>query len=153
MRRKDKEILDKELIGKILAEAEIVRIAMCDGTEPYLLPMHYAYLDGCIYIHSAKEGRKIDVLTKNNRVAFQTDTGIELVVNEDACMCGPKYLSVFGTGNTYFVDDKEVKTRALDAIMIKYTGRVGFKYPEKAFEQTLIIKIEIDFLSGKKSGY
>lgn len=153
MRRKDNEITDKELIEQILAEADIIRIAMCDGTEPYLLPMNYVHMDGCIYIHSAKEGRKIDVLTKNNRVAFQADKGIKLIVNEEACMCGPKYFSVFGTGDACFIDDKEVKTKVLDAIMIKYTGRIGFKYPEKAFEATLIIKIEIDYLSGKKSGY
>ncbi|NJD04112.1 MAG: hypothetical protein FIA99_16290 [Ruminiclostridium sp.] len=82
MRRKYKEITDKQLINDILSKAEIIRLAMIDNGNPYLVAMNYAYIDGCLYMHSAKEGRKIDILSKNNKVAFQTDTGVELVLNK-----------------------------------------------------------------------
>ena len=87
MLRADKEITDKTLIDKILTEAEVIRLAMVDDGTPYLVAMNYAYVDGCLYIYSAKEGRKIDILSKNNKVAFQTDTDVELVLKEEACGC------------------------------------------------------------------
>lgn len=153
MRRKDKEITDKQMIEKILNEAEVIRLAMVDEGDPYLVAMNFAYADGFIYMHSAKEGRKIDVLKKNNKVAFQADTGVELLLKEEACSCGTRYMSIFGTGRTFLIDEKEEKSKALDAIMTKHTGRVGFEYPEKVFEKTLIIKVEIESMTGKKSGY
>jgi uncharacterized protein len=153
MRRAEKEITDKQLIEKILNDSEIIRLAMVDEGEPYLVAMNYAYVDGFLYMHSAKEGRKIDILKKNNRVAFQTDMGVELLLREEPSSCTTKYLSVFGTGRADLIDDKEEKTKVLDAIMEKHKGKVGIEYPEKALEKTLIIKIKIDSLTGKKSGF
>jgi len=152
MRRKDKEIVDKATIDKIMNEAEVIRVAMVDEDNPYLVAMNYAFFDGCIYMHSAKEGRKIDILKRKNNVAFQMDTGVELVIKETACSCGAKYMSVFGTGKALFVEDKNEKVTALDAIMTKYTGRKGFEYPEVALEKTLVIKVEVESVTGKKSG-
>ena len=106
MRRADKEITDKTLIGKILTEAEVIRLAMVDEGEPYLVAMNYAYVDGYLYIHSAKEGRKIGILSKNNKVAFQTDKDVKSVLEKEACSCGTKYFSVFGTGRAIFIRDK-----------------------------------------------
>ena len=153
MRRADKEITDRRLIDKILTEAEVIRLAMVDEGNPYLVAMNYAYVDGCLYMHSAKEGRKINILRKNHNIAFQTDTGVELVLKEEACSCGTKYLSIFGTGKVSFVEDEAEKVKALDAIMTKHTGRTGFEYPGKVLEKTLVIKVEIESATGKKSGY
>ncbi|KNY29330.1 pyridoxamine 5'-phosphate oxidase family protein [Pseudobacteroides cellulosolvens] len=153
MRRKDKEITDISMIEKILKEAEVIRIAMVDGGMPYLVAMNYAYADGAIYMHSAKEGRKIDILKKNNKVAFQVDKDVELLLDKEACRCGTKYLSVFGTGSAFFISDYEGKRAALDAIMTRYSGRSGFNYPNEVMDRTLVIKLEIDTITGKKSGY
>lgn len=152
MRRKEKEITDKSAIENILKDAEIIRIAMVDDGEPYLVAMNYAYSDGFIYMHSALEGRKIDILRKNNRVAFQTETNAGLVLKDKACDCGAHFLSVFGTGRAYITVDLEEKTKALDAIMVKYTGRAGRQYPEGVMAKTLAIRVEIDSMTGKKSG-
>lgn len=153
MRRKDKEITDKEQIDKILSEAEVIRLAMVDAGEPYLVAMNFAYVDGYLYMHSAKEGRKIDILKKNNKVAFQTDMDVKLVLREEACSCTTRYMSVFGTGRAILIDEKEEKAKVLDALMAKHTGRVGLQYPEKVLEKTLAIKVEIESMTGKKSGY
>ncbi|RCX18371.1 hypothetical protein DFR58_105135 [Anaerobacterium chartisolvens] len=153
MRRKDKEITDKQLINDILNKSEVIRLAMVDDGSPYLVAMNYAYVDSCLYMHSAKEGRKIDILSKNNKVAFQTDTGVEPVMKEEACSCSIRYLSVFGTGKAILIDEKKEKVKALDAIMTKHTGGVEFEYPDKVLGKTMIIKVEIESLTGKKSGY
>lgn len=153
MRRVDKEITDIHVMEEILNKADVIRIAMVDGDEPYIVAMNHVYLDGCIYMHSAKEGRKIDVLKRNSRVAFEVDTDVEIVLREEACSCTTKYRSVVGIGNSVLIDDAKVKKTVLDEIMKKHTTRVAFEYPEKVFERTLIIKIDIDSMTGKKSGF
>ncbi len=153
MRRKDKEITDKETMEQILDKAEVIRLAMVDGGEPYLVAMNFAYLNGFLYMHSAKQGRKIDILLKNSRVAFQADTDVKIQLEEEACESTTRYMSVVGTGNASLIDENEEKIKVLDAIMTKHTGRTGFEYSEKAFERTLVIKVVIDSMTGKKSGY
>jgi hypothetical protein len=44
------------------------------------------------------------------------------------------------------------KTQSLDAIMTKYAKRVSFEYPTEIFDRTLVIKVEIESLTGKKIG-
>jgi uncharacterized protein len=153
MRRTDKEITDIEQIEKILNQAEIIRLAMVDEGEPYLVAMNYVYLDGFLYLHSAKEGRKIDVLKKNNKVAFQTDIETALMINEETWRCTTRYMSVFGTGKALFIDAKDEKKKVLDAIMTKHTGKTEFEYPDNVLDMTLVIKVEIEAMTGKKSGY
>ncbi|MDP4182028.1 MAG: pyridoxamine 5'-phosphate oxidase family protein, partial [Bacillota bacterium] len=149
MRRSEKEITDKSDIIKILDKADIIRIAMVDDGEPYIVAMNFAHIDGRIYIHSAKEGRKIEALKKNNKIAFQTEIGAEVIIEDEACRCGARFMSVFGTGKATFIDDVAEKTKALDALMTKHTGKTSFQYDERVFERTLVIKIEIGEMTGK----
>lgn len=65
MSRKDKEITGPKIIEDLLRTADIVRIAMIDGDEPYLVPLNYGYQNNALYIHCAKEGRKINIIKKN----------------------------------------------------------------------------------------
>lgn len=152
MRRKDKEITDKAAIEKILNEAQDIRIAMVDDGEPYLVAMNYAYQDGAIYMHSALEGRKIDILRKNNRVAFQADTNVGLVLSPQAHECTTRYKSVLGTGKAVLLEDREDKEKALNAIMFKHTGHHSHQYPDSVLNKTLVIRVDIDYITGKKSG-
>lgn len=64
MRRSDKEIKDKSTIESILNEAQVCRIALCNDNKPYIVPMNFGFKDNYIYIHSACEGHKIDIIKK-----------------------------------------------------------------------------------------
>lgn len=68
MRRSDKEIKDKQITEWILKEATICRIALCNYDKPYIVPMNFGFKDNYLYIHSAREGQKIDMIMKNNNV-------------------------------------------------------------------------------------
>lgn len=153
MRRKDKEIHDKSIMLKILDEANSLRLAMCEGNQPYIVPLCFGYADGCIYLHSAKKGRKLEILKENNKVAFQADTAVDLETDDSACEWGMKYMSVAGSGKASFVEDADLKRNALDVIMKKYSGRAGFEYSEAVLNNTVVIRIDIDEMTGKKSGY
>jgi nitroimidazol reductase NimA-like FMN-containing flavoprotein (pyridoxamine 5'-phosphate oxidase superfamily) len=91
MRREDKEIRDLEIIEWILTKAHVGRIALIDKNQPYIVPVNFGYRDNAIYFHSANEGRKINILKKNNSVCFQTEVRHELVKNDVACRWSAKF--------------------------------------------------------------
>jgi uncharacterized protein len=159
MRRSDKEIKDSQTIQKVLGEAEICRIALVDGDEPYLVPMNFGYKNNTLYLHSATEGRKIDILKENNSICFQMDIKTRMVRSENPCNWGMKYLSVIGSGKAHLIDDISGKKEALDIIMAKYSPKSLesdeklFEYSEQSLNNVLVIRVEIEEINGKTSGY
>jgi hypothetical protein len=153
MRRKDKEIVDRTLIDRIIDRADVCRVAFCDGNIPYIVPMNFGYRDDCLYFHCAREGRKIEMLKKNENVCFEMDIEHELVKNEKPCEWGMKYYSVIGFGKAELVEGNDEKRKALDIIMSRYSDSKSFEYPENILNNVKIIKVSITEISGKKSGY
>ncbi|MEN6391246.1 MAG: pyridoxamine 5'-phosphate oxidase family protein [Syntrophomonas sp.] len=152
MRRKDKEVEEPEIGQYILEQALAIRIAMCDENVPYIVAMNFGWEPGRIYLHSAMEGRKISILQRNNRVAFQTDLNFEIVSGEAPCNWGAKYLSLVGSGRACFVETLEEKRHALDLIMAKYSGAKDFAYQTSILDKTCVIRIDVEEMTGKKSG-
>ena len=155
MRRSDKEIKDKETIQWILKEALVCRIALCHDNKPYIIPMNFGFKNNCLYLHSATEGRKIDILKENNNICFEVDIKNEIVESENACNWGMKYYSLIGSGKAIFIEDIEEKKKSLDIIMQKYNEKdnKSSEYSKSALDKTVVIKIELTEITGKKSGY
>ena len=82
MRRKDKEIRDKEVIDIIIKRAKVCRIGLSDNNTPYIVPMNYGFKDNCLYFHSAPEGKKIDIIKRKNIVRFEIDIDHEIIEGE-----------------------------------------------------------------------
>ncbi len=152
MRRKDKEINSAAAIEDVVRKSLVCRVALSEENRPYVVPLCFGYRDNTLYFHSSPEGRKIEILTKNNNVCFEFDVDHEVVQDNKACNWSIKYRSVIGFGKASFVENLEEKKRALDAIMEHYSG-MPFDYPESAIENTMIIKVEIESITGKQSGY
>ncbi len=153
MRRKDKEITDKSIIEKIINEAEFCRIALSNGNEPYIVPMNFGYKDDCVYLHCAKEGKKIDILKANDNVCFQVDAQAELIKDAIPCKWTTRYYCVVGFGKATIVDDINEKTNALNIIMQKYTGKPEHDFSEESLNKIVVIKVQLHSITGKKSGY
>ena len=85
MHRKDKEITDIKSIEKIIKKAKVCRLALSLNDTPYIVPICFGYRAETIYFHSAKKGKKIDIIKKNNKVCFEFDIDHELVKSENAC--------------------------------------------------------------------
>ena len=153
MRRKDKEITDKEEIESIINEANVCRIAFSDNNVPYIIPVNFGYKDNCLYIHSAKEGKKIDIIEKNNDVCFEIDIYHEILKGKSACHTTMKYCSVVGYGKAYLINDPEELISALNIIVENHIPESSHDYSDKLLNKIVIIKIEIDTMTGKKSGY
>ncbi len=153
MRRKDKEIKEKSLLESIMKKAAVCRLAMSENNIPYVVPLNFAYKDGYLYLHSAREGRKIEILKKNEQVCFEIDIEHELLRGENACDWTMKYYSVIGYGRACLVDDFAAKKEALEIIVQKYSNQTTASYREEAINNVIVIKVVIDNLTGKKSGY
>jgi nitroimidazol reductase NimA-like FMN-containing flavoprotein (pyridoxamine 5'-phosphate oxidase superfamily) len=148
MRRTDKEM--RGGIEEVLRRAKICRIAMCDGGVPYCVPVIFCYSDGFIYIHSAREGRKIDILRRSSLVCFETEIDISLIRSGSPCKWTLAYESVIGVGRAGFVEDREEKRKALNCIIKKYSDE-DFEISNEDLDKVEVIRIEIEEVSGKRS--
>lgn len=152
MRRKDKEVTDQAIIDRVLREAEVCRIALVDEGEPYLVPLSFGIQDNAIYVHSAKAGRKMDILRKNPRVCFEMEGHSSVVKHAEACHWGAKCRSVIGYGRVEILTNPEDKRRGLDIVMAHYGAQGPQTYDPKEVEAVAILKIQIESLSCKQLG-
>ncbi len=152
MRRKEKEITDKTAMESIILRSSVCRLAFSEENRPYIVPLCFGYKDNALYFHSAHQGKKLDILRKNNKVCFEFDIDHEIVEADEACGWSMKYQSVIGFGKGSIIDDIESKHKALNIIMQQYS-RNSYEYPDKAVKKIVIIKVEIEHMTGKKSGY
>lgn len=151
MRRSDKEITDKSLIESIIGRSTVCRIAMVDDGEPYLVPVSFGYENDTIYIHGARDGRKMTILSKNPSVCFECETDVRLVSDGPACRWGMAYRSVIGFGTASFIHDREEKRRALAIIMRQYSDE-SHVYQDSEIDATAVIGISVTRMTGKQSG-
>lgn len=152
MRRKEKEIIEKSEIEAVIQKSIVCRVGLSDDHIPYIVPMCFGYQDNTIYVHSSLEGRKINILQKNQNVCFEFDINTEIVEGENACEWGMKYQSVIGFGKAFFLKEPDDKQKALNIIMNQYSDS-PFQFPEKVITGTAVIKIEIQSMTGKQSGF
>lgn len=152
MRRQDKEIKDPVLLRHVLGSALVLRVAMCDGERPYLVPLSFVLDGDALYVHSAAHGRKLDVLRRNPSVCFEVDDGVEPVPHRDACSVGMRFRSVIGTGRATFVEDPGEKARVLQRFAAKYAPKADPRLPAHEVEKTVVIRLSVESLTGKRSG-
>ena len=147
----DKEIADREEIEDILRKSTVCRLALMDAGRPYLVPLCFGYEAGHLYFHSAPAGKKIDLLKKNPNVCFEFDTDTKAIPADISCGWSMRYRSVIGYGIASFVEDPGEKKAALNVIMRQYAEGTP-AYSEETLLNTAVIKVEIQEISGKKSG-
>ena len=156
MRRKDREVLEEVKIDEFIRACDCCRIGFYDkeNDEVYIVPLNFGYsnIDNkrILYFHGAKEGRKIDLISKSIKVTFQMDTNHELIVGKMACNYSERYQSVMGIGIISFVEDKEEKTMALNEIMFQSTGEKDWEFPEPMLNGVAVFKIEVTSISAKE---
>jgi nitroimidazol reductase NimA-like FMN-containing flavoprotein (pyridoxamine 5'-phosphate oxidase superfamily) len=107
-----------------------------------------------VYLHSAQEGQKIDILKKNPAVCISFSTDHQLFHRHEpvACSYGMKYRSVLAYGDIEFIHDYDEKVRILNLIMKKYAGRT-FEYNAPAVNNVSVYKLNAIKMEGKESGY
>lgn len=148
MRRTDREIKDIAAIESILAKADICRLAFNDKGYPYIVPMNFGYRDGYLYFHSAPEGRKIDLIKKDNRVAFEVSLYKGPVARGAPCGWDFSYRSVMGFGKIQIIKDPKEKRKAIDIMIRHYTKRKYRLLPARS-SKIIMLKLKIEGMTGK----
>ncbi|MDR3265226.1 MAG: pyridoxamine 5'-phosphate oxidase family protein, partial [Synergistaceae bacterium] len=123
MRRKDREVTDREWMEEILKRGQVVHIGLADGDgQPYVVALGYGYRDGVIYLHGAPAGRKNDILAVNPRACFQVEVDVEVLRASTGVQFSMKYRSVAGFGRIQTLTDPAEKDGALKILMDQYDG-------------------------------
>ncbi len=149
-----KEIVRKEEMLDVIKQCKFCHVGFVDGDMPYVLGFNFGYEDHKIYLHCAKEGKKLDILRKNNNVCVMFDTGHEFFHRHEhvACSYRMRYKSVMVTGKAYFVDNYDEKVKGLQILMKQYSDK-HFEFSKPSVDNVVIIRIEIEKMTGRKFEY
>lgn len=153
MRRKDREVTKTEELLQIIDKCKVCRIGMLDDGQVYIVPLNFGYIfennQLSLYFHSAKEGKKLDIIKKNNNVCFEMDGEHKLTPADTPCRYSYAWESVIGNGWAEFIEDAAEKIKALNILMKHQTG-TDFVFDEKAAQSVAVFKITATSISGKK---
>lgn len=148
MRRKDREIIDKKAIEAILNKADICHLAFNDKDYPYVVPMNFGYRDGSLYFHSATKGRKLDLIKKNGRVAFEISIYDGPHKGGAPCGWNFSYRCVMGVGKISIIKDPVQKRKAVN-ILIKHYSKAKYKLLADRMKNMVMLRLDITKMTGK----
>ncbi len=152
MRRADKEITDAGELHRILDEALVLHLGMIDDGRPYVVPLNFAREGNEIWLHCASEGRKLRCLRSQPDVCIEVERLIEVTNGPAACGDWTShYESVIGFGTAAVIADEQQRLRALRAIMGKYSGRQDWRFSPETLAKTVVVRVSLESLSGKRS--
>ena len=139
----------------VIRKCQVCYVSMVDKAgKPYVVAMNFGFADQVIYLHSAQNGKKIEILKDNPAVCinFSTDHELRYQHEEVACSWNMKYRSVLCYGNVKFVEDPTEKIRILNVIMNHYAGK-DFTYNDPAIREVNCWIVPVDTMEGRAFGY
>lgn len=154
MRRRDREITDPVKIRQIILASHCCRLGFCDQGEAYIVPLNFGYEEvdrkRIFYFHSARDGRKIDLIRRGGSVGFELDTNFLLHPAEIACQFSAGFQSIIGTGRAVLVEEEEEKLHGLNCIMDHLSGKASWDFSREMLDKIAVIKLEVEQLSCKE---
>ena len=150
MRRKRQQLSEAESIS-ILEKSTAGTLALLgDGNYPYAVPISYVYKDGKLYFHSALTGHKVDAIRNCDKASF-------CVIEQDDVQ--PKkyttfFRSVIAFGKIHIIEDESEKLDAARMLGNRYNPNDDESLRqemEKGFSRMLMIRLDIEHLTGKEA--
>ena len=152
MTKRERQITDEARIAKILDTAKVLRLGLAVDNEPYVVPMNYGYKKEngklVLYLHSAVQGKKLDMIRANPRVFFELDCDLAPFEGEKPCQYGLAYSSVMGRGKASIVEDVQEKMEAMTVLMKTQTGK-DFSFNERLVSIVAVIRIDVEEYTAK----
>ena len=152
MRRIKQKISNEECIRVLKTQPRGVLSMIGDDGYPYGIPMDHWYseTDNTIYFHCAKVGHKIDAIRKYDKASF-------CVIDQDD-VHPEKYTtffrSVIAFGRIHIIEDDAEKMKAARLLGNRYNPNheeALQKELEKGFSRMLVIRFDIEHLTGKEA--
>ena len=146
------EIKDKKIIQAVFDRAEYGTLALSDEGKPYSVPVNFVAMDGVIYFHGAKRGRKMSIISKNIKVSFSVVENYALIASYFssteglACPATQFFKSIIVDGEAIVVQSREEKAKMFEALMQKLQPEGQYQPFEdeeydKVLAATAVIKI------------
>lgn len=147
MRRSDRRIAEDDAWRILEQGGHGVLSTVSPEGAPYGVPLSYCVLDGVIYVHCAREGRKLEHLAHDPRVSFCVVGRVEVLPEEfstlfESCIVEGVASEALGTE----------KQAALERFAGKYSPgfeEEGLLYIAALSEETRVFRVDVSSLSGK----
>ncbi|MCR4955187.1 MAG: pyridoxamine 5'-phosphate oxidase family protein [Lachnospiraceae bacterium] len=154
MRRNDREITDRNEMIAVMEKCDVCRLAINDTNGyPYILPLNFGMEvteDKIIlYFHSALEGKKLDLFSRDKRVGFEMDRDHKLQYFKEKGYCTMSYESIIGRGKIRILKDEE-KFGALTKLMEHYHPGKEAPFNPAAMTRTTVYCLEVEEMTGKR---
>ena len=154
MRRKEREITEIKELLDIIDKCKVCRLALSENDQPYIIPLNFGYTFDdntlTLFFHGAHEGKKIDILKKNNRACFEIDCDHQLLTADTACAHSFAFASIIGWGTVEFLTAAE-KAGALNILMKHQTGQdAGYSFTEEQLDAVCVYKMNVTEFTGKR---
>jgi nitroimidazol reductase NimA-like FMN-containing flavoprotein (pyridoxamine 5'-phosphate oxidase superfamily) len=149
MRKKEREVKDRQEIITIIERCKILCLGLKDNDYPYVVPLNFGFenIDDryLFYFHAAKEGRKLDLIKNNNKcsITLYNDLGADKVKTTNYYEC------IMGEGQVTEVVDNQEKLRILTLMLKKYDFIDVEPIDVTALAKTYVGKITVTNLSAK----
>jgi len=151
MRRKEKEITDRNELDQIIRDSLICHLSCCLDNQPYLVPLSFGYDGNAVYFHTAREGKKIEYLSLNPRVCLAFESEIKLHSDPDlACGWTFHFKSALAYGTAEELTDPASRDNAIKQIMLQYLDG-NWEISDKELSRTKLWRVKLDEITGKKS--
>ena len=147
MRRFKQQISEEECIRILKEQPRGVLSMIGDDGYPYGIPMNHMYMDGHLYFHGAKEGHKIDAISKCDKVSYCVyDQGYR---KEGEWALNINSVVVFG--RIRVVEDEEKKREICTLLTRKFTDDEEYLQKElkNAFPRVNCLELIPEHMTGK----
>lgn len=145
--RRPKQVIDDAaVLCKMLDEAPVGFLGMSRDGESYVLPVAFARQGDTIFLHSAREGKKVAFLRANTRVCLTAAPRAEYVPGKATF----RYQSVIAYGEAEFVEDADAKRQAYAALNAKYEPEKTEPVGDTCLARSAIIAIRVRKMTGKR---
>jgi len=147
-------IEDKSEIEAIIKACNTCYLGLSDlENKPYVIPMNFGYADDTIYLHSAQEGRKWELMKASPKPCVTFLLGEELAYQDEhvACSWRVKSKTVIAEGEIEFIDEFDEKERILHILMANYSER-EFKFNAPAVSNVGVFKLKTEKITAKEFG-
>ncbi|MDP4282300.1 MAG: pyridoxamine 5'-phosphate oxidase family protein [Bacteroidota bacterium] len=154
---KHRTLTNPEEIRGIIGKCQVCQVGMSDENgNPYTLPMNFAFTgdNDTVWLHSSRNGKKMDILKKNPKVciSFSTDYTLRFQNENIACSYSMKYRSVLIFGKVEFIEDPAEKADVLNRIMTHYVKRT-FRFAPPALREVCCWKVKAEKIEARDYGY
>ncbi|NBI62668.1 5-nitroimidazole antibiotic resistance protein [Clostridiales bacterium] len=150
MYKKERQMSEADVIKACQSGNHGTLSMIGDDGYPYATPVNYIYIDGKIYIHSAKYGYKVDCVNRDNKVCFSAIINAKVEQSKFTAA----FQSIIAKGKIHAVEDEGERRKVLEQFIYKLSPDFvenGMKFVDGAIGKTLLLCMDIEEMTGKEN--